>query len=155
MTSFFYVVSIAFYTSVPALRKCMDTTRKKVLAESAATRAPPAAPLRQTWKTCLQLPLWLVQRRENHLGRGLASTEDVEDTRRRGLGLLQQLQRAVWGRALSCCNKTPVLRSPRRLDLITGCRWFLRSAYVALVTVFPWARSAPKVPLVHPKRESA
>jgi hypothetical protein len=29
MTSFFYVVSIAFHTSVPALRKCMDTSRKK------------------------------------------------------------------------------------------------------------------------------
>ena len=30
MTSFFYVVSIAFHTSVPALQKCMDTSRKKV-----------------------------------------------------------------------------------------------------------------------------
>jgi len=30
MTSFFYVVSIAYHTSVPALRKCMDTSRKKV-----------------------------------------------------------------------------------------------------------------------------
>jgi len=30
MTSFFYVVSIAFHTSVSALRKCMDTSRKKV-----------------------------------------------------------------------------------------------------------------------------
>ena len=41
MTSFFYVVSIAFHTSVPALRKCMNTSRKKILlAENAATRAP-------------------------------------------------------------------------------------------------------------------
>jgi len=30
MTSFFFVVSIAFHTSVPVLRKCMDTSRKKV-----------------------------------------------------------------------------------------------------------------------------
>jgi hypothetical protein len=30
MTSFFYVVSIVYHTSVPALRKCMDTSRKKV-----------------------------------------------------------------------------------------------------------------------------
>jgi len=30
MTSFFYVVSIAYHTSVPALRKCMDTSRKEV-----------------------------------------------------------------------------------------------------------------------------
>ena len=52
----------------------------------------------------------------------MASTADVEDTRRTDLGLLQQLNGAVWGRALSCCNKTPVLRSPRRLDLIAGRR---------------------------------
>jgi hypothetical protein len=30
MTSFFYVFSIAYHKSVPALRKCMDTSRKKV-----------------------------------------------------------------------------------------------------------------------------
>jgi hypothetical protein len=29
MTSFFYVVSIEFHTSVPALLKCMDPSRKK------------------------------------------------------------------------------------------------------------------------------
>ena len=29
MTSFFCVVSITFHTSVPALRKCMDTSRKR------------------------------------------------------------------------------------------------------------------------------
>jgi hypothetical protein len=43
MTSFFYVVSTVFHTSVPALRKCMDTSRKKILlADSTATCAPPA-----------------------------------------------------------------------------------------------------------------
>ena len=92
MTSFFYVVSIVFHKSVPALRKCMDTSRKKsLLAESAAIRAPPAAPLRRTWKTCLPSPLWVVQRCENHLGGGVASTVDVEDTRRTDVGLLQKL----------------------------------------------------------------
>ena len=41
MIWFFYVVSIAFHTSVPALRKCINFPRKKILfAESAATRAP-------------------------------------------------------------------------------------------------------------------
>ena len=30
MTSFFYIVSIAYHTSVPAIRKCLDTSRKKV-----------------------------------------------------------------------------------------------------------------------------
>jgi hypothetical protein len=29
MTSFFYVVSIAFHVSVPVLHKCMDASRKK------------------------------------------------------------------------------------------------------------------------------
>ena len=40
--------------------------------------------------------------------------------------IVATVERAVWGRALSCFNKTPVLRSPGRLDLIAGCRWFLR-----------------------------
>jgi len=35
MTSFFYVVSIAFHTSVSALRKCMNTSRKKLFSLTA------------------------------------------------------------------------------------------------------------------------
>jgi hypothetical protein len=31
MTSFSYAVSTAFHTSVPALQKCMDTSRKKII----------------------------------------------------------------------------------------------------------------------------
>ena len=65
--------------------------KKILLAESAATRAPPAGPLHRTWKTCLPSPVWADQTHENHWGRGLASTADVEDTRRADLGLLQQL----------------------------------------------------------------
>jgi hypothetical protein len=50
------------------------------------------------------------------------------------------VERAVWGRALTCCNKTPVLRRPRSLDLIAGSRWFFStSTYIALVTAFPLA----------------
>jgi hypothetical protein len=50
ITLFVYLDSIAFYTSVPAFRKCMNASIKKktLLDESAATRAPPAAPLRRT-----------------------------------------------------------------------------------------------------------
>jgi len=49
MNSFSLVVFIAFHTSVPALRKYMDTSRKKLfLAESAAKRAPSAATHRRT-----------------------------------------------------------------------------------------------------------
>ena len=32
MISLLYVVSIAFHTSVPALRKCMNTSRKKIFS---------------------------------------------------------------------------------------------------------------------------
>ena len=85
MTSLFYVVSIAYHTNVSAFRKCMNISRKKsILAESAAC-------FRRTWKTCLPSPLWAVQKHESHWGRGLASTADVEDTRRTDPGLLQQL----------------------------------------------------------------
>jgi len=91
VTLFFYVVYSACNTSVPAFRKCMDASIKMILAESAATRAPPAGPLRRTWKTCLPSPVWAVQTHENHWGRGLAIMEDVEDTRRTDLGLLHQL----------------------------------------------------------------
>jgi hypothetical protein len=49
MTPFLYVVSSACNTSVLAFRNCMDASIKKILlAESAATRAPPAGPLRRT-----------------------------------------------------------------------------------------------------------
>jgi len=66
------------------------------------------------------------------------------------------VERAVWSRGISCWSKTPVLRRPRRLDFIAGGRWFFsRSAYILLVTVLPWACSAPKLPLVYSKRESS
>ena len=90
MTSFFYVVSIAYHTSVPALRKCMDTSRKKsLLAESAATHAPPAfvGPERLDFHRLFERSKDV----EVTGGRGLASTADVEDTQRTDLGLLQQL----------------------------------------------------------------
>jgi len=49
MTSLFYVVSSVCNTSVPAFRKCRDASINIFfLVESAATRAPPAGPLRRT-----------------------------------------------------------------------------------------------------------
>ena len=157
MTSFLYVVSIAFYTNVSVLRKCMDTFRKKILlADSAATCAPPPAPLRWTWKTCLPSPLWTIQWHESHWGQGLASTADVEDSRRTELGLLQQLN-GQYG-AEYCHVGAKHLYSEVQIvwtwlqdagdslgDMHT-LHWSQCSA---------WARSAPKLPLVHPKRESA
>ena len=86
MTLFFYIVSIANHTSVPALWKCMDTSRKIVfwlrtqplmhhLLSLDLKDLPLIASLSgpKTWKS---------------LG---ASMVDVEDTRRTDLGLLQQL----------------------------------------------------------------
>ena len=89
-------------------------------------------------------------------GRGLASTADVEDTRRTDLGLLQRLNgqygaehchvganhlysdvHVVWTRLQGAGDSLG--------DLHT-LHWSQRS---------PWACSAPKLPLVHPKRESA
>ena len=157
MTSFFYVVSIAFHTSVSALRKCMDTSRKKsLLAESAATCAPPAAPLRRTWKTCLPSPLWVFQRRENHLGRGLASTADVEDTRRTDLGLLQQLNGQYEAEHFHVATKHlySEVHVVRTWLQDAGDSWGdLHALHWSQCS--PWACIAPKLPLVHPKRESA
>jgi hypothetical protein len=134
MTSFFYVVSIVYHTSVPALWKCMDTSRKKVFW----LRAQP------------------LMHRQLHLfigPEGLASYclfERSKDMKVTGGEVWRaqwmwktlegqildccKVEWAVWGRALSCCNKTPVLRSPCSLNLIARSR---RSAYVALFTVFP------------------
>ena len=157
MTSFCYVVSTAFHTSVPALRKCMDTSRKKILlAESAATRAPPAAPLCRTWKTCLLSPLWVVQRHESNWGRGLVSMADVEDTWWTHLGLLQQLNAQY--AAEHCHVGAKHLYSDVHViwtwlqdagDSLGDLHTFHRSQ------CSPWACSAPKLPLVHPRRESA
>jgi len=80
MTSFFYVASIAYHTSVPALQTCMDTSRKKYFGWERSHSC--TACFHRTSKSCLTSPLWAVQRHESHWGRGLVSTADVEDTRR-------------------------------------------------------------------------
>jgi hypothetical protein len=88
MTSFFYVFSIPFHTSVPALQKCMDTSRKSLLAESATTRALPAAPHLWTWKTCLLSPLW---------------SKDVKITWGE-VWRVRWMWKTLEGQILDCCN---------------------------------------------------
>jgi len=93
MTSFFYVVSIAFHTSVPALLKCMDTFRKTLFW----LRAQPLVHrLLHLFVGPERLPSHRLFERSKDVkvtggGRGLASRADMEDTRRTDLGLLQQL----------------------------------------------------------------
>jgi hypothetical protein len=156
MTSFFYVFSIVFYTCVPVSQKCMHSSRKKKLAESAATHAPPAALLRRTWKTCLPLALWAVQRHESHWGQGLLSTADVEETPRTDLVFPQQLN-GQYG-AERCHVGAKRLYS----GIHIVCTW-LQDAGDSLGDLHtlhwsqcsPWACSAPKLPLIHPRRQSA
>jgi len=65
-------------SSVSEVHGCLY--KKILLAESAATRAPPAGPLHQTWKTCLPSPVWAVQTRENHCRRShVVALRHVED----------------------------------------------------------------------------
>jgi hypothetical protein len=114
MASFFYVVSIAYHTSVLVLRK-----KKSLLAESAATHAPPA----------FVGPERLASHRLFERSKDMKVTGG-EAGEYGGCGrhskdrswIVAIVERAVWDRALSCCNNTSVLRSQRRLDLIAGYR---------------------------------
>ena len=156
MTSFFYVVSIAFYTSVPALQKCMDTSRKNSFgwecSHSCTTCCTSSSDLKdlptiaslsgpKTWKS-------LVARSGKYGGCGRHSKD--------GSWIVATVEWAVWGWALLCWSKTPVLR----LHVIWT--WLqdtgdslgdLRMLYWSQCS--PWACSAPHLPLFNPERESA
>ena len=111
--------------------------KKIILAQSSATRAQPATPLRRTWDlppiASLSGPKTLKSLGARSGGYGGCGRHSKERS-----WVVVTAERAVWGRALSCWSKTPVLRRPRCLDL-TACRrrFFGRSAYVALVCVPP------------------
>ena len=89
------------------------------------------------------------------LGRGLASTADVEDTPRTDLGLLQQLN-GQYGPE-HCHVATKHLYSEVHVVWTwlqdAGDSWDLHTLYWS--QCFPWACSALKLPLDHPERESA
>jgi len=87
--------------------------KKIILAESAATRAPPSASLHRTWKTCLPSPLWAVQRHESHWG---ARSGEYGRCGRHSKDRSWIVATVEWA-ALSCWSKTPVLRHPHCLDL--------------------------------------
>ena len=92
ITSFHYVVPIAFHTTVPAFRNCMHIFRDKFFW----LRAQPLVhcPLHLFVGSERLASLRLFERSKDMKvtgGRGLASTADVTDTRRTDLGLSQQL----------------------------------------------------------------
>ena len=147
---FFYVVSIAFHTSVAALRKCINTYRKKSFAwqcshsctacgtsSSDLKDLPPIAS--KTWKS-------LGARSGEYGGCGRHSKDRS--------CIVATVERAVWSQALSCCNKTPVLE----VHVIWTWWQDAGDTWGDMHTLhwsrcFPWACSALKLPLVHPKRE--
>jgi hypothetical protein len=107
MTSFFYLIFTAYHTSVPALRKCTDTSRKTLfwlraqplmhrLLSSDLKDLHPIASLSgpKTWKS-------LGTRSGEYRGCGKLSKDRS--------WIVATIERAVWGRALSWCNKTPVM----------------------------------------------
>ena len=125
MASFVHVISIAFHTSVTALRKCMDTSRKKLF-----------------WLRALPLVHRLLhlfvgpERLVSHLfferskdekvmggwgGKSGVYGGCVKHSKDRSW-MVATVERAVWGRALSCLSKTPTPRLPRLWDLISGRR---------------------------------
>jgi hypothetical protein len=110
MILFFYVVSIAFHTSVQHFGSACIPLEKKFFW----LRAQPLV------HRLLHLFVGPERLASHRLfgqskdmkvtgGRGLASTVDVEDARRIDLGLLQQLNGQYGSRALSCWSKTPIL----------------------------------------------
>jgi hypothetical protein len=153
VTSFLYIVSIAYHTSVPALWKCMDTSRKKViwliaqplmhhLLLSDLKDLPPIASERSKDMKVTGGKVWRVQRMWKTLER------QILDCCSSWTGSM--------GRALSCCNKTPLLRSLHFLDLIADTDDSLGDMHTLHCSqCSTWTCSAPRLPLAHPKRESA
>ena len=157
MTSFFYVVSIEYHTSVSALRKCMDTSSKKVFW----LRAQP------------------LMHRLLHLFVGserLASHrlfERFKDMKVTGgeVWRVRRMWKTLEGQILDCCNSWMGSMgtehchvATKRLYSEVRVVWtWLQDADDSLgdqhtlhcLQCSPWACSAPRFPLVHPKGESA
>ena len=79
--SLFNIISPTLNTSPPALTKCINSFRKKILSVvRATTHAPCGILLHQNGTSFIPLLLWVVQTHGNHLGQGLVSMVDEEDT---------------------------------------------------------------------------
>ena len=156
MTSFFYIVSSACNTSGPALRKCMDASIKNFFGWERSNSCTACWTFSSDLKdlppiACLSGP---------NTWESLVSSSDeyggcVRHSKDRSW-IVATVERAVWGRAWSCCNKTPYS------DVHVVWTW-LQDADDPLGDLHtlhwsqcsPWPCSAPKLPCIHPKRQSA
>ena len=153
MTLFLYVVSITYHTSVPVLRKCMDTSRKKVFW----LRAQPLM-------HCL---LHLFVRPESLASHHLFELSKDMKVR----GRVRRMWKTLEGQIFYCCNSwngqygaehchvaTKHLYSEVRviwtwLQVADNSLGDLHTLHCSQCC--SWACSTPRLPLVHPKRESA
>ena len=137
--SLFNIISPTLNASPPALTKCINSFRKKILlVVRTTTHAPRGIRLHQNGTSFLPLLLWVVQTYGNHFGARSGEYGGWGRHSKCRSVIVAAVVRAVWGLALSCCKRTPDDSNPRRFDLIAGRRWFFRrSEYDALVTVVP------------------
>jgi hypothetical protein len=154
VTSFVYVVSTEFHTSVSALRKCTNTSRKKLFWVRVQPLVHRLLHLFVKPERLASHRLFEWSKNMKVAGCEVCRVRWMWKTLKGQSWIVAAVELAVWDQALSLWSKTPVFRRPRRLDLTAGSRLFCRSAYVVLVTGSPRASSPPKLPLVYPKRES-
>jgi hypothetical protein len=137
VTSFVYVVSIEFYTSVPALWKCTRTSRKKFfwLRVQPLVHRPLHLFVEPERLASHRLFEW--SKNMKVTGCEVWRVRGMWKTLRGRSWIVAAGELALWDQALSR-SKTPVLRRPRCLVLTAGSRlFFRRSAYVVLVTESP------------------
>jgi len=156
MTSFFYVVSIAFHTSVPALQKCMHTYGKKFFWLRAQ---PLLRRLLHLFVRPERLPshcLFEWYKDMNVAGGEVWRVRRMWKTLKGQTWIVATVERAVW--AEHCHVGAKHLYS----DVHVIWTWLQDAgdSLGDLHTLYwsqgsPWAHSAPKLPLVYPKRESA
>ena len=136
MISFFYVASTAFHTSVPALLKHMDISNKNSFGWQRSHLCTTCCTSWSKWQDLPPITSLSSPKTWKSLGASLVSMVGGGRHMKDRSWIVATAEQALWGWALSCWSKTPVLRRPRCLDLIAGHRRFFRkSAYAALVTV--------------------
>ena len=120
MTSFVYLVSTAFHTSVTALRKCTHTSRKKLFWLRVQPLVHRLLHLFVEHERLAFHRLFEWSKNMKVTGVEVWRVRQMWKTLKGQSWIVATVEQAVWDRALSRWSKTPVLRRPRRLDLIAG-----------------------------------